>query len=363
MIRTVIIDDERNSIQEIEFYLKDYSEVEVVSTYTNPARALEDIDKVKPDLVLIDIKMPQMSGIDAAARILEQLPAAEIVFITAYDRYAVDAFEIEATDYILKPILQERFDKTMGRIYKKLPQKTKTLNRNLSIRIFGSFRIGWEKEEPIRWRTENTKQLFVYLLMNAGHEMAKEQIIDALWSDMNVDSAVKMVHNGIYYIRKILNDYGVGRDEIMLHGNYCLNLGNVDFDLFRWERLKKIPLSELEPDMIDDIYQGDYLEEVDWQWTDIERELYVDEYVSLLIRCAEGLIQRKDYIRAEACLQKAYKKNPYEEMTTIQIMNLYLMTSQNRKLIQHYHSYCKILREEIGIKPSKYILELYSSLK
>lgn len=113
-MRIAIIDDEINSIKVTKNYLKDYKpEVTLVGEYTNPQKALEDFEQIKPDAVLLDIEMPQMNGFE----FLEQLnlDGLKIIFITAYDRYAIRAIKCSAIDYILKPFgfgeLKEALDK------------------------------------------------------------------------------------------------------------------------------------------------------------------------------------------------------------------------------------------------------------
>lgn len=359
MIRAIIIDDERHAIKEIEFFLKDYPVITVIASYTNPLKAMDELQIQKPDLVFLDINMPQLLGIDAGSKFLDLSPDLDIVFITAYDQYAIEAFELDAIDYLLKPIQKDRFEKTILKVCKRKNTKLISNTRKLTVKVFGKFMIGWEQEEPIKWRTENTKQLFVYLLMNAGREMSKEEIIDTLWYNEEINKATKLIHNGIYYIRKILGDYGVSRDLININGNYCLSIGNISLDQYDLSSLKALPDEELELSRIEAIYQGDYLEGVDWQWTDIDRERYINEYIKLLCRCSAGLIQKKNFTKAEECLHKAYRKNPYEEATTLQLMKLYMETSQNLKAKKHFTEYASLLKEDFKIKPSKHIMNLY----
>lgn len=363
MIRTIIIDDERHAIREIAYFLKDYSAIEVIASYTNPLKAIEELKVQNVQLVFLDINMPQLPGIDVGSKILDINPEVRIVFVTAYDQYALEAFELNAIDYILKPIQQIRFDKTMDRILKGIERHDLHQNKKLHIKCFGSLKIGWEDEDPIKWRTEKTKELFAYLLMNAGIELSKDRIIDTLWSDIDVERAVKQLHNGIYYIRKTLEEYGIDRELVSISGNYCLKIGAVNFDKLAWKELKANPVSDITLRQVEQIYVGDYLEDVDWNWTDIDRNNYMNEFIGMLIKCAYYFKQNKNYGEAEKCLCKAYFKNPYDDTISLQLMKIYANSSQEIKAIKHYLKYSEILKSDLKLKPPKEIVELYNAIK
>ena len=109
MARLLIIDDEPLARENLRIRLRDVEDFVIVGECANGREALAAIREEKPDMVFIDIKMPDMSGFE----VLEQVPPEilpVIVFVTAYDRYALEAFRIHALDYLLKPFEDERFD-------------------------------------------------------------------------------------------------------------------------------------------------------------------------------------------------------------------------------------------------------------
>jgi two-component system LytT family response regulator len=106
-MRLLLVDDEPAALERLTALLTQITDVEVVGTARNGREAAEAVDALKPDLVLLDIQMPERSGLDVAAGLpSEERP--EIVFVTAFELYAADAFEVEAADYLLKPV---RFDR------------------------------------------------------------------------------------------------------------------------------------------------------------------------------------------------------------------------------------------------------------
>lgn len=113
-IRAVIVDDEQLSIDKIKHHLKRTAKIEVIGEYLNGESAVEALELRHPDLLFLDIQMPGMNGFDVLKE-LSDMKFPAIIFVTAYDRYAVQAFEIHAVDYLLKPFDQERFDIAINR--------------------------------------------------------------------------------------------------------------------------------------------------------------------------------------------------------------------------------------------------------
>ncbi|HEY4287705.1 MAG TPA: response regulator [Puia sp.] len=105
MIRAVIIDDERLARNELKKLLLDFPEIEVIAEAANAAEGVEKIDSLNPDLIFLDIQMPGKTGFDMLAE-LERAP--NVIFTTAYDEYALKAFEVNALDYLLKPVEPKR---------------------------------------------------------------------------------------------------------------------------------------------------------------------------------------------------------------------------------------------------------------
>jgi len=126
-VRAVIADDEPLMREQLRARLAEaWPELEIVAEARNGAEAVELIAAERPDVAFLDIRMPAMTGIEAAREIatLEHVP--EIVFVTAYDQYAVGAFEQGAIDYVLKPAERERLALTVQRIRKRLTERTGT---------------------------------------------------------------------------------------------------------------------------------------------------------------------------------------------------------------------------------------------
>lgn len=108
MIRAVLVDDEPLAIQELEYILSKISYVKVVSTFTDAMAALKFIKIEEPDVVFMDIDMPQMTGIQVTEQLKKEGSLTQVIYATAYDEYAIKAFDQSALDYLLKPYDEER---------------------------------------------------------------------------------------------------------------------------------------------------------------------------------------------------------------------------------------------------------------
>lgn len=121
MITVIIVDDEKPAREELEFLLKKISGIVISGIAEDGHEALEIIRKLKPDLVFLDIKMPEMNGFEVAAKLQGDHSPTDIIFTTAFDKFAIKAFEINALDYILKPFSLERLKVSIERFLLQRP--------------------------------------------------------------------------------------------------------------------------------------------------------------------------------------------------------------------------------------------------
>lgn len=117
MIRSVIIDDERLARQELKSILQSHKDIEVIGEFGNADEALKGLEDLNPDLLFLDIQMPGKDGFQFLES-LDKVP--HVIFITAYDDYAIKAFEVSALDYLLKPIEEKRMEEALHRLREEI---------------------------------------------------------------------------------------------------------------------------------------------------------------------------------------------------------------------------------------------------
>ncbi|WP_242156221.1 LytR/AlgR family response regulator transcription factor [Aestuariivivens sediminis] len=146
-ITCAIIDDEPLAIQVIESHLKEFDNIEVSNTFNNPLKAFEELQQSQPDVIFLDINMPQMTGFT----FLQNLGYKPLIVVTtAYREYAVESFELDVTDYLVKPIPFNRFLKTINKVYKLKQSTSGSSDSNLH-------------QEPHIFLKVNKKLIKVYL--------------------------------------------------------------------------------------------------------------------------------------------------------------------------------------------------------
>lgn len=114
-LRTMIVDDEPLAVERIQVICAELPAINVVGTASDGAAALRLADKLEPDLVLLDMTMPELDGLGVARKLGEQDDAPAVIFVTAHDHFAVEAFDLEAIDYVLKPVSADRLERAIER--------------------------------------------------------------------------------------------------------------------------------------------------------------------------------------------------------------------------------------------------------
>jgi two-component system LytT family response regulator/two-component system response regulator LytT len=122
----IIVDDEQLACDELSFLLKQFPDIEVIGTGSNGLEALRLIEKLEPDVAFLDVQMPGLDGLGVIRKAREMgLPLPHFILATAYDQYAIQAFRLEATDYLLKPVDKERLVETVERIRRVFQERQK----------------------------------------------------------------------------------------------------------------------------------------------------------------------------------------------------------------------------------------------
>jgi two-component system LytT family response regulator/two-component system response regulator LytT len=125
-LSTLIVDDEQLATDELTYLLKDFADVEVTAVGRNGLEGMDLILKLEPDLVFMDVHMPGLDGLGAIRQLREKnIPLPHFILVTAYDQYAVEAFRLEAMDYLLKPVDKARLEESIERARRAIHEKTR----------------------------------------------------------------------------------------------------------------------------------------------------------------------------------------------------------------------------------------------
>ncbi len=114
-LKAVVVDDEQLARDELCYLLEEHAGVEVIGRAGNGLEAVSNIERVHPDIVFLDVQMPGLSGFEVARQLIDKRLASHIIFVTAFDQYAIEAFEVNAVDYLLKPVEPARLEQAVQR--------------------------------------------------------------------------------------------------------------------------------------------------------------------------------------------------------------------------------------------------------
>lgn len=157
MTRAVIAEDEVLLRSELSRLLRQaWPGLEIVAECEDGASALEAIAEHKPEVAFLDIRMPGLTGLEVAAAAIEASPATQVVFTTAYNQYAIDAFERGAVDYVLKPVSAERLAATVQRLKQRAPHAPLQADLAQMLRELAQHAGGNDPAQPLTWITAST---------------------------------------------------------------------------------------------------------------------------------------------------------------------------------------------------------------
>ena len=372
MIRAVLVDDEQLALQHMKKKLGELGTVEVISTFSNAESFLIDMEQLDFQVVFLDIEMPGLNGLDLARIIKEWNKEIYIVFVTAYRDYAIQAFELHSIDYLLKPILKYRLEKTVIRIQEQIqlteksPAPVEPALPILTVNCFDEF-IAYFQDEPVKWKTAKSKELFAFLVSNLQTYINRDTIIDQLWPEHDYKKAKIQLHTSMSHLRKTLDSIGYEQVIIFSNQSYALELDTLQCDAIELENMI-LQQPEVNPENIQAFerivqqYTGDYMEKNSYEWATVKAQSIRQKLFQLLQKMIDYYVAYDDLDKKQHYLQMLLKLNPYSEHTLQQLMLHYVKVGNRSAAVQAYHHFSELLLDDIGIPPDRATTDIYESI-
>lgn len=368
LIEVVIVDDEELAIEKLKYLLRNFADVHVAETFTDPLEAEMRIEELAPSVVFLDIEMPGTNGLELADRVIRLNLEIAVIFVTAYSKYALEAFEIAAIDYLLKPVTLDRMEITLTRInkYRYLPQKVGVKeSKNCYVQCLGRFDLKRREDITcsIKWRSAKVKELMAFFFYHRTREVPKERLIEEIFPDMEYERALINLNTCLYQLRKVLANPNAGIEIIYSKGYYCLRLGEVVIDVDLFEQAAKVAiitgrLEDLKKATL--FYQGDYLEDEGYHWAK-PRQIYLRE-----LYWQVALIQGWYYLNTGSCEEardyawKLVERDNLEEKAWEFLIRTYIKLGDESLALRAYRKMEQIFAEELGLIPDSKIKELFN---
>ena len=246
-MKILLVDDEELQLTRLTESVKKVFPTDEVSSFTNPLEALNYAEKNQIDIAFLDIEMPGLNGIMLAKKLKNINPKNNIIFVTAYDNYALEAYKMHASGYVSKPVNEERVKEEINglRYPVELPPTKK-----LQIKCFGNFEV-FHDGKPVKFSYQKSKELFAYLIDREGSSVNINEMNAVLWEEDHSS----YLRNLIADIRQTLKSTNCSDVLIKKHNAYSIDLTKVDCDAYEYKKGNPNAIM---------MYRGEYMIQYSW---------------------------------------------------------------------------------------------------
>lgn len=265
-MKVAAVDDELHALERFERMVSNIAELELCGMFETGEQLLGYLKENQLDAVFLDIEMPGVNGLQLTEQIQNLNENIEIIFVTAFNQYAVEAFELQAMDYIMKPLTEERLGKTIRRLLKT--NRTAIRSGKPFIQCLGDFEV-YLNGEALTWKNSKAKEVFAFLVHKNGIPVSWEKIVDAVWPAFNSEKAQTNFHATTYLLRKRLAEAGLTHILESVRGNYRIATDKVDCDVYQLEAMLKMNRVKRKEDLrlIEQLIQKGYMEASGYNWS------------------------------------------------------------------------------------------------
>ncbi len=209
-MRAICVDDERIILEDTVSLCRELPQIDEARGFTRGADALCWLEDNNADLALLDIDMPGMNGIELAAAIKKRRPDTAIIFLTGYPQYAVEAFAVRASGYLMKPVTREKLAED---VRYALSGRREAPDGHIVVKTFGNFDVFVDKR-PVAFKMAKCKELLAYVVDKQGGSVTRAELFAAVWEDRPYDRGMqKQLDVYIRSLRTTLREYGI--EEIL----------------------------------------------------------------------------------------------------------------------------------------------------
>lgn len=248
----LLVDDEKLQLHRLQDAVAKVLPESEVLPFGNPIEALKETEDLKIDLAFLDIEMPGVNGIQVARKLKLRDPRTRIVFVTAYDHYAMEAFRVHASGYITKPVNE-------GKVREEMEQVTPSFlpsSKKLQVKCFGNFEV-FHDGAPLKFKRSKSKELFAYLIDREGSAATASELNAILWDEDHPSYLRNLVSD----IQQTLKAVGCADVFVKRHNECYIDVSKIDCDAYEFKKNN--------PDAIR-MYRGQYMFQYSWA-------MFVDE--------------------------------------------------------------------------------------
>lgn len=247
-MRVLLVDDEKLQLirleNEVKKVLTDDCEIQ---SYSNPVEASKYIETNKVDIAFLDIEMPIINGIKLAKILKSSNPLVNIIFVTAYDNYAMNAYQLHASGYLSKPVNEEKIRTELDNL--RYPVEINS-GKKLQIKCFGNFDLFYDGK-PVKFARKKSKELFAYLVDREGSAVNINELNAVLWEEDHKSYCRNLIAD----IQQTLKKEGINNVFVKRFNECYINVDNVYCDAYEYKKNN--------PDAIR-MFRGEYMIQYSW---------------------------------------------------------------------------------------------------
>lgn len=257
-MKILAVDDEPLALQSIQKAILEAYPDALVKAYTTTAEALQELKEraYHPDVVFLDIEMPDMTGVELAKHIKDASPKTNIIFVTAYSQYAIEALQERPSGYVLKPATADKIREEIENLRYPIEAEDQA---KLHVQCFGNFEV-YYNHQPLDFAYRKTKELFAYLIDRRGAECNTEMLCAVLWEDQDDElNQKKYLRKLIANLSHTLEEIGAGDVFIKRRNSFAVAVDKIDCDYFRMLKGDVEAVNQ---------YTGEYMAQYEWALMD-----------------------------------------------------------------------------------------------
>lgn len=252
-MKILLVDDEELQLTRLLGAVKAVLPKAELLSYSNPIKALEENKENKIDLAFLDIEMPICNGIQLAKKLKSINPLIKVIFVTAYNDYALEAYRLHASGYISKPVNVEKVKAEIEELEKVIDLKA--VNK-LQIKCFGNFEI-FHQGKPVKFAYQKSKEVFAYLIDREGASININELNAVMWEEDHKS-----------YLRNLISDIkhtlkSINCDDVFIkkHNECSIDVSKVDCDAYEYKKDN--------PEAVR-LYRGEYM--IQYPWANFNEE-------------------------------------------------------------------------------------------
>lgn len=370
-MKVVVVDDEPIMLLAMKRMLSDMEGIELIGSFQHAAEVSAFIENEHVDLAFLDIQIATANGIELARQLRLMNKELDIVFTTSHSGYAMEAYDVYPLDYIVKPISRQRLTQTVARAVKRRSQLLSSIhelavtdNPKLKVRILGCVEVNSVQQGSVKWISKKSEELFVYLVLHRGQNVAKMRVIEDLFPNMPYKNGEVYLNTVVYQLRKALIPHGFR--EILISGQekYRIEMSQLDVDFIQFEQ-GVTQLTDISDHNIasaielEKLASGELFEEQSFVWAMMERESMNMHYQTFAMQLSNWLCVHERYREAVQIARRLVARNEFDERSNQQLLIILGELGDKQALHSYYNRYVQMLQKELKLQPSPTMQRIY----